>query len=85
MKIDKFEFVNYSCRPTDMYCVNDMYYPEGVPTDNSPIVDYNKHTDKNGKEFKIVYTETQFKQHLKKNFGIFFPFLPLFVSSCIEK
>ena len=71
----------YSCRPSSMYNVDNLYYPEGKPRENENIYEQIAFLDENGVEFKIVYTEKQFHNHLKNNFGVFCPYIPLYVTN----
>lgn len=70
----------HACRPLKMARIGDNYYPEGLPKGSSVPVSRSGFVDQEGKQFWICYTQPQLDGHLKRNCGIFCPYMPLFVT-----
>lgn len=74
-------------RPTDMECVNDVYYPMGLPKEDDPKETFwfDNYTDKDFRRFHICYTKKQVEDALKgREMVAFAPFIP-FMQTLLPK
>ena len=75
----------YCTRPTEMAQAYGYYWPDGVPSEWPPVHKLHScsYVDMEGQTFRIAYTDEQIIESAAKSFGIWSPYIPLFVTSPI--
>lgn len=75
--------MGYSVRP-EFELSFGLYWPDGVPDEKSSPASRIGYEDKEGEEFGVAYTADQVLANAERHSGVFWPYIPLYVTALLD-